>query len=196
MNKGDQTREHIVSQAAAIFNQRGFEGTSMSDLMAATGLQKGGLYRHFKNKEELAVAAFEHSCRLAAQDRFLNLDEHANAVDQLKQFIDNFVNKRGKLVPGGCPILNTAIDADDGNAALREQVKKALGRWTQRLRTIVEEGHRKGELRKDVDPEAIVTVVISALEGGLMMGRLTRSDRPLQQIRTHLNSFLDGCATK
>src|ERR1700722_9444100 len=110
MNKGDQTRDRIVAPAAAIFNQRGFEGTSMSDLMEATGLQKGGLYRHFKNKEELAVAAFEYSMRLAAEDRFMNVDEGARAVNQLKQFIDNFVEKRSKLEPGGCPILNPAID--------------------------------------------------------------------------------------
>ena len=50
--KGQQTRQAIVEKAAPLFNKKGFEGTSLSDLMQATGLQKGGIYRHFSGKEE------------------------------------------------------------------------------------------------------------------------------------------------
>ena len=57
MTKGQQTRRGIVEKAAPLFNQKGYEGTSLSDLMDATGLQKGGIYRHFDSKEELAAAA-------------------------------------------------------------------------------------------------------------------------------------------
>ncbi len=58
MRKGEATRQRIIAEAAPIFNQRGFDGCSMQDLMTATGLEKGGLYRHFSNKEELASEAF------------------------------------------------------------------------------------------------------------------------------------------
>jgi len=55
MSKGEETRERIVAEAAALFNQRGYEGGSMSELMKATGLEKGGIYRHFSS-QELTVA--------------------------------------------------------------------------------------------------------------------------------------------
>ena len=63
--KGARTRRKIVAAAAPIFNQRGYDGSSLSDLMAATGLKKGGIYRHFAGKEELAAEAFDYAWEAA-----------------------------------------------------------------------------------------------------------------------------------
>ena len=60
MGKGELTRQRIVALAAPIFNQKGYAGTALSDLMRATGLEKGGIYRHFESKQELAEDAFDH----------------------------------------------------------------------------------------------------------------------------------------
>ena len=57
MSKGEQTRQSIVEKAAPLFNQRGFEGCSMTAIMEATGLEKGGIYRHFDSKAQLASEA-------------------------------------------------------------------------------------------------------------------------------------------
>src|ERR1700720_2588708 len=61
MRKGEQTRQEIIRKAAPIFNQKGYDGAALSDLMRATGLQKGGIYRHFGSKEELAAEAFDYA---------------------------------------------------------------------------------------------------------------------------------------
>jgi TetR/AcrR family transcriptional regulator, transcriptional repressor for nem operon len=132
MTKGDQTRRKIVEAAAPIFNRRGYEGTYLSDLMEATGLQKGGIYRHFSSKEELAAEAFDYTWTAAWEARLLHIDEKANGVEKLKQLIANFIDHRSP-VAGGCPVLNTAIDADDGNTVLRARVAKALRSWLNRL---------------------------------------------------------------
>src|SRR3984885_6193510 len=60
MTKGESTRQWIIEQAAPLFNQRGFEGCSMQDVLEATGLEKGGVYRHFESKEELAAEVFRY----------------------------------------------------------------------------------------------------------------------------------------
>jgi len=192
MGKGDLTKAHIIEKAAPIFNQRGYEGTSLSELMTATGLKKGGIYRHFKNKEDLASAAFQHAWQLASSNRWTDIDDKAGAVDQLKQYVSNFVDKRGGLVPGGCPVLNTAIDSDDGNPALREQVRKALGRWMERIQKIVASGIERGEIRQGVDPGETATVIISTLEGALMISRLDRSHQALSTARAHLSRYLEA----
>src|ERR1700730_6466256 len=111
MTKGEQTRRKIVEAAAPIFNRRGYEGSSLNDLMAATGLKKGGIYRHFSSKEELAGEAFGYTWDAASNARLVGVDEKANGIDKLKQLIGNFVAYRSP-VAGGCPILNTAVDAD------------------------------------------------------------------------------------
>jgi TetR/AcrR family transcriptional repressor of nem operon len=194
MNKGDLTKERIIAAAAPVFNCNGFTGTSLSDLMEATGLQKGGIYRHFKSKEELAVAAFDHAWRIARNTRWLEVNKTATAIGQLQKFVANFVERRTGLVPGGCPVLNTAIDSDDGNPVLREHVRKALQQWSKRIRNIVAAGIKKREIRQDVDPQAVAAVVISALEGATMLMRLQQSMQPLEQVRQYLNTFLQSLA--
>src|ERR1700728_892133 len=125
MTKGEETRRRIVESAAPIFNKRGYQGASLSELMAATGLKKGGIYRHFSSKEELAAEAFDYTWEAAWKARLLHVDEKANGIDKLKELIANFIERRSP-VPGGCPVLNTAVDADDGNPILRSRVGKAL----------------------------------------------------------------------
>ncbi len=61
MRKGEQTRQEIIREAAPIFNQHGYEGAALSDLMKATGLEKGGIYRHFESKQQLAAEAFDYA---------------------------------------------------------------------------------------------------------------------------------------
>src|SRR5579871_588701 len=112
MTKGENTRKRIVAKAAPLFNQKGLEGTSMSELMAATGLEKGGIYRHFPSKEAVAVEAFDYAWGLAVETRMHDLDVIPNSVDKLKEYVSNFVERRSP-VPGGCPLLNAAIDYDD-----------------------------------------------------------------------------------
>ena len=177
--KGQQTRRDIVRKAARLFNQKGFAGTSMSDLMAATGLQKGGLYRHFESKELLAQQAFDYAWEKAVNGRLDGLDEVPDAVGRLKGMIANFINKREGLVAGGCPLMNTAIESDDGNTVLRARARKALASWTDRVAAIVRDGITKGEIDASVDPQEFADVFVGVLEGALMISRLRQSEAPL-----------------
>jgi TetR/AcrR family transcriptional repressor of nem operon len=190
MTKGEQTRRKIVEAAAPIFNKRGYEGSSLSDLMEATGLKKGGIYRHFSSKEELAAEAFDYTWEAAWNARLLHVDEKSNGIEKLKQLIANFVEHRSP-VPGGCPILNTAIDADDGNVVLRAHVAKALRSWLSRLQTIVDQAQARGETQPGVDPQTVATLIVALLEGALMMSRIQRNDEALRRVQAHLNRYLD-----
>jgi TetR/AcrR family transcriptional regulator, transcriptional repressor for nem operon len=191
MTKGQQTRRDIIEKAAPLFNQKGYEGTSLSDLMDATGLQKGGIYRHFGSKEELAVAAFDYSWLKAASKRLDGLDDSANAVDRLKKMIDNFVELRPGLVPGGCPLMNTAIESDDGNPVLRARAQKALQTWTSRLSKIVRRGIAQRQINSAVHPQKLSQLVIATLEGALLVSRLQKNRRPLLDARQHLDEYLE-----
>ena len=190
MSKGEQTRERIVAQAAALFNQRGVEGTSISDLMKATGLEKGGIYRHFPSKEAVAVEAFDYAWETAFEARMRDLDRIPNSVDRLKRSIANFVERRSS-VRGGCPLLNTAIEADDGNPILRERARKALGKWRELLTSIISDGTKRKEIRRGIDANKLATVIISALEGALMIARLERNPEALRTAQAYLDRYLD-----
>jgi TetR/AcrR family transcriptional repressor of nem operon len=159
--------------------------------MAATGLKKGGIYRHFSSKEELALEAFDYAWEQAAAGRLAGIREVPDCVDRLKMMIDNFVEKRAGLVPGGCPLLNTAIDSDDGNPALRSRARIAMQRWTNRISAIVSEGIHKRQIDAKVNPRKLSQIIISSLEGALMIGRIQGNDVALQNAREHLDHYLE-----
>lgn len=191
MSKGDTTRQRIVSEAAALFNKQGFAGSSMADLMEATGLEKGGIYRHFSSKEEVAAEAFDYAWQAATDARMHDLDSVPNSVDRLKRFIANFVERRSP-VPGGCPLLNTAIEADDGSPLMRERALHALRQWQSRLSSITAAGIKQGEIRKGTSPKRVATLIISSLEGALMISRLERKEEALRAAQAHLNDYLES----
>jgi TetR/AcrR family transcriptional repressor of nem operon len=192
MGKGQQTRERILAQAAALFNQKGFAGASMSDLMEATGLQKGGLYRHFESKELLALEALDYAIARMTERFREAVASHPNAVDRVIALTDVFI---GVLldppVPGGCPLMNAAIENDDGNPQLRARSRAAMdGLWAL-IERILRQGRERGEVRDEVDAAELATVVISQCEGALMMSQLYQDPAPLHKTMLFLHRYLE-----
>ncbi len=189
MSKGEETRRRIIAQSAPLFNQRGYAGCSLQDIMAATGLEKGGIYRHFENKEELATEAFDYAWSLVSAKRRQNLDAVLNHVDRLKQHVANFVERSG--LPGGCPLLNTGVDSDNGNPVLRERVRKALHSWQSSLEKILAEGIVAGTVRNAIDCGKVQSILIGGLEGGMLISRIEGTDRGLRNALEFLDSYLE-----
>jgi TetR/AcrR family transcriptional repressor of nem operon len=187
--KGQKSRRNIIAKAAVIFNQRGFDGCSMQDIVEAVGLEKGSIYGHFASKEELALESFDFAWADTEQKRMANLDSVSNAVDKLKLHISNYV--KTPSFPGGCPLLNTAVDADDGNLALRDRARRAFRRWEAALVDIVTQGQFKGEIPPKVHPQSVATFMISTLEGATAVSRLDKRSGALTYARENLDRFLD-----
>jgi TetR/AcrR family transcriptional regulator, transcriptional repressor for nem operon len=189
VTKGERSRQKIVETAAVLFNQKGFAGGSMGDLVAASGLEKGTLYGHFSTKEELALHAFDYAWKDTSDKRLRNLDTISNAVDKLKLHIDNYVNTPS--FPGGCPLLNFAVDADDGNLALRTRVRQALKGWEDFLAKVVEDGQVAGEINPEIDPHSVANLLISLLEGATAIARLNKRSGALDDAQKHLGLYLE-----
>ena len=190
MGKGEQTRQEIIRKAAPIFNQRGYDGAALSELMQATGLEKGGIYRHFPSKEALAAEAFDYAWGETLNARIHDLDATLNTVDRLKQLVANFIDRRG-IIPGGCPLLNTAVDTDDGNPVLRKRARKALRDWRGYIISVIRTGIRARQIRPKVEAKRVATLIISSLEGAFMVYRLERTEESLRAVQAHLDSYLE-----
>jgi len=191
MTKGQQTRQHIIQQAATLFNQRGYSGSSISDVMECTGLKKGGIYRHFQNKEQLALAAFDYAQQQSTSPLVEAVAAETDAVQKLLAFIDAFhTHTLHPPVPGGCPILNTIVDSDDGDPALRERVVAVVTEWEQLIARIVVDGVAQGSIRRDIDPQAVATLIIATLEGGILLARAHQSAVYLQHTVDHLVQYV------
>ena len=138
MRKGERTRDEIIRRAAPNFNQRGYEGAAPSDLMEATGLEQGGIYR--RTSQSKPARRRSTTPGIALDTRFERTEEVSKVVDRLNVLVQNFQDRRAWLVPGGCPPLNTAIDSADGNPRLRAKAPRALSSWRDRPQSIAEEG--------------------------------------------------------
>ena len=196
--KGERTRQRVVELAAPVFNQRGYWGASLSDVMSATGLEKGGIYNHFSSKEELAVAAFEHNTEIMSQLIRDALAGRSNAVDRLVAIIGAFREfAENPPFPGGCPMLNTAVEADDSQPRLRERAREVLsGLRDDTVARIVRLGIERGEIAADADPDEVASVLVAGAEEALMLTQLYGDPVHMQRTAAHLETYARSLARR
>lgn len=192
MTKGQQTKETILRETAQLFNRRGFFGAALSDVMAVTGLEKGGIYNHFKSKDDLAIQAFEYAVDLVRREITLAVKEKKHSVDRLKALITVFRREaEGFPLAGGCPVMNTAIEADDAHPILRARAQKAMDEWHHFVQRTVQRGKEKGEIKPGVNGEMLSFILISTMEGALMQSKLYGHLKPIDKAMSYLNEYLE-----
>lgn len=195
MAKGDETREHILREAASVFNRLGYAGATVTDLETATGLRTGGIYRHFPGgKETLAREAFRYAAHQYDARFEEALAAPGDAVAKLRALVAAYRrNAVEPPVPGGCPVMNAAIEHDAaGSAELRRQARRAMDHWRELVRGVVADGQARGELRRDTDAAAVATFVLATLEGAVMLAGLYRDVAYIDRAGEQLAAYLEG----
>jgi len=202
--KGRRTKERILRTAAPLFNRRGYAGPSLSDLMEATGLEKGGIYRHFDSKDEIALAAFDHTVRMQGElIRAHMLAARREPVAQMVAVAEAIASlAENPAVEGGCPLLNTAVECDDAEGKLyrqlRSRARREMSRLMDSVKRIVAEGIEAGELVSAADPEAEASALIATMEGALMLSKLyndpAHAQNAVARVRERAESLRNGRA--
>ncbi len=174
MSKAERTKQFIVEKTAPVFNVKGYAGTSVNDMMAATGLTKGSIYGNFRNKDDVALAAFDHNRKKVDQVVRREMEKENSAKGKLMVYAKVYGNFYKDAFPeGGCPILNTAIEADDTHAVLRQKAADAITGWKDNIAGIIQKGVASNEFSADVDPEQIAISIVALIEGGIMVAKVT-----------------------
>lgn len=191
MKKQDEVREKIVRHAMHLFNTKGIAQTSVQDIMQATGLPKGAVYRRFETKEQMVLAAFERAgdilgeCFVQAERQGTTAFEKLMAISAIYQ--DAVGNPP---IPGGCPLLNTAVECDGIFPEVKRKAADAYGVMVRFVHSIVEQGIHKKELRPDIDAAAFASYLIDSMEGAIMASRLTGSNDPIAHNRKYTEILL------
>lgn len=170
MSKAERTRQFIIERTAPVFNKLGYAGTSLSDLVEATGLTKGAIYGNFENKEDVALAVFDYNLGLVQAGQRAGLEAGSPVRAQLLAMPHFYRDAFPRMqVRGGCPILNTAVEVDDAPpTALRQRVQESVRRWHQRLVRLMEQGKQTGEVRAAAEADRYATLFIALIEGGIL----------------------------
>lgn len=190
MRNPEKTRQIIVEKSAELFNVNGIAGTSMDMIIKETGYKKGGIYNHFKSKEELAIASFWHAYELIKHQFILSFPENARASERLIAYVRTYKSFIAKSpMKGGCPILNFAIEADDAHPTIAQEVKKAVMDWLEILKGMFE------EVKLDfpeTNPEKEANFIMSAIEGAIMIAKIRKDGKVLLDTADQLEAYLNS----
>ncbi len=192
-SKAAQTRQYIITQSSPVFNTKGYAGTSLQDIMDVTGLTKGGIYGNFSSKEEIALMVFDYNVRLIIDKVTVLVKRENNATDKLNAIIRFYKNYYfSPPLPGGCPMINLAIEADDTHPGFRLKVVEALNVLRDSIIHILKKGKEYDQIKQDIDIQQFSTVFLAMIEGGIMMSRTFQEAKYLNDCMAHLSELVRG----
>jgi AcrR family transcriptional regulator len=193
--KGDRTRQRILDEVGPLFNVRGYQATTLGDVMAATGLEKGGIYNHFASKDDLALAAYDRNADLQGDLIADRVRAATGAVDKLVAIVEAFRTfAHEPPFPGGCPTLNTAVEANGVDPRLHGRARDRMQLLLDLLARQARRGVQRDELRADTDPSALASLVAAAVEGALLLHQLTGDVTHVDRVADHLERHVRSLA--
>jgi TetR/AcrR family transcriptional regulator, transcriptional repressor for nem operon len=177
--RGAATRARIVEAAANLIYAHGVEQTSLDDVMAATGVSKSQLYHYFADKDALVldVIALQAERVLAAQEPHLGALDSLRALRAWGQAI---IRLNEQVHMGGCPLGSLANELANTSKNARKRLACAFGTWIDRIEHGLQKMRERGELAKSADPRELAMALLSAVQGGLLLAKTTRTSRPLE----------------
>jgi len=179
-SKGQLTKERILDEATKIVIQKGFQATSISDILNATGMKKGSLYFHYSEKNVLIHAILDK-----VQEDFMRfLDSSISGSspgEALNNFFDNVLKKHQEAeFIGGCIFGNTALEMGDKCEDISKKIGDVFDKWMQKLTEVIKSAQTSRQIRYDISADMLAHHIVAALEGGIMLSRLNKDEKSLR----------------
>ena len=186
MRKGEATRQRIVVRTADLLNTQGYRGTPVSEIMRVSGLQKGGIYRHFESRDALTLEAFEFAVA-RVRNRFLQaIEGRKTAKDKLFALFEVARDApREEAFHGGCPVMNLAVESDDADPKLRGAARRAMRQVIGLFEQIIVEGMKQGEFPEG-DARAQARMLVASMEGAILLSNLYKDGSYMEAVLDHL----------
>ncbi len=194
LSKAEKTRQYIIEKTAPVFNAKGIAGTSLNDMIDATGLTKGSIYGNFENKDEVALAAFDYNFGRVTQFIKLKIIATENAIERLlvyPQVYRDFL--KIPFLKSGCPLLNTSTEADDTHPLLKAKAAEALAFWKKAIENQVKRGIERKEIKRDTDASQLAVIIMSMIEGAVMQAKATSRSTELKIAMDYLEKIIRDC---
>lgn len=168
------TKDSLIEAAKRLLWRYGYEAMSPRKIMEESGAGQGSFYHHFSGKKALAIAALEEvSAEMRAESDMI-FDADAPAIDRLHLFLS--AQRRGAL---GCRLGRLANESAFEDRELAEPVQAFFDHVQKRLCALLAEARDRGDLPQDANPERLARTLLSTLQGGFVLSRLSQSDEPL-----------------
>jgi TetR/AcrR family transcriptional repressor of nem operon len=191
-NKGTRTRNRIVTTALQLFTVKGYFNTSVSDLLEATGLTKGGLYGHFRSKEEIWYAVYDEAVSIWRGIVFEGVREIHDPLTRIEKLVDNNMTRYlgEEVFDGGCFFFNMLTELSGQSTSMTRHLLKGYVRFSRLMRRWLEEAHTKGLLTGDPDFREVTNFIVVALNGAAPLYSASRDRQVLTQTVSQLHHYI------
>jgi AcrR family transcriptional regulator len=180
--KGDLTRQRLIKTAKKLFHSQGYINTSISEVCRLSGVNRGNLYFHFQNKQDLAIAVLEHA--LATEMPFLEnlMSSEPDPLRRLELMLNGIisynVDRKGK---GGCLFGNFALEMGDNNREISAGSARFFQVWRDLIAGLLQEAKAKGRLRPDFECQETAQLIMCTMEGALVICKASKDTGQLQR---------------
>lgn len=177
------SREKVVEAAAGIFGKKGYNATSVDDILDKAQVAPSNFYYHFRSKEELAEEVLEcyfDGARRQIAPIFMNA--RLRPAEKLEHLHRLFVQKMSENgCRGGCPMGMLAQELSDTHPGLRHRIAEFFEECVQSIARVVGDGIRAGDFRKDVVPRSAAILIFGSIEGLLLLSKSMKRTEPLEK---------------
>lgn len=187
-------KDRIIHESLRQFSTKGFMSTSISDILEVVGTSKGGLYNHFKSKEELLLAALSEARKIWRQRNLEGLDRLARPLDKLKKLLENYRDRYladSENFPGGCIFVALAVELNDQQPHLAKEVNEGFLRFKGLIQRLLDQEKEAGRLKSDIDTGLVAEMIFAGILGACVAYTSDKSrenlDRNIQGLIAFLN---------
>ena len=190
-------REHIIDAAARLIHLRGYNSTSIEDILQATGIGKGTFYYYFASKEELGFAILEwQTTRFAEGVLRKAFEGNGDPLEQINTYLDLLVDlARKKGCRGGCPVGNLAQELSDTHEGFRRRLDRTFETWRAFLERTLQRAREEGHLRPEADPARLSRFLLAGIEGAILLAKVRKDAGVLADCFDELKAHLGAWAT-
>jgi TetR/AcrR family transcriptional repressor of nem operon len=181
------TRDRIIESTQQLLWERGYVAVSPKDIQERAGAGQGSMYHHFEGKADLAAVAIERSAAAFREGAEQRLAEPGTSLERIRGYL-----LRSRDALKGCQIGRLCQDPQIVSASQLRQPLATTFEWLHlRLKGIIEEGQRNGEIRREIDADDVAAVLIAAIQGGYVLASAARSSTPFDRSIRGALSFLE-----
>ncbi len=189
--KSIKTSEYIIKKVSTIFNQKGYIGTSLSEIEKATNLTKGAIYCNFKNKNDLALKVFKYNVEKVLTPLSKRIEKKNTSYEKLLEIADFYGNYYELMYKiGGCPILNICIDAKNNNDVLFNKGMSISKLLINDIENIIKFGIKRKELKNSINAKELSMNIYAMIEGAIFLSFTHETPAFLKNISKHLKELI------
>lgn len=191
--KGMQTRQDIITKSLQVFSVKGYFNTSVNDILAVTGLTKGGLYGHFRSKEDIWYAVYDRAVMIWRDIVLKDADKIADPLERIEKTIEkDMKNYLGADVfEGGCFFFNMLVELSGQSSSMAGSILKGFIKFSGLIRDWLKEADQKEMLKDGLDLDEIAHFIVISLNGAAPLYAATRDSRVWKQTISQLHYYIN-----